>query len=498
VDALIQDHLPALQVVVLLLGVPMAAALRARHLAWLTATCVSAVAFAVAVQLTVAVTVHGAVHYDVGGWPPPYGIELRVDAFSAMLLLIVTGASSIVLLAARAVIHTEIGAAREPLFYAAWLLVTAGLVGMTVSGDAFNVFVFLEISSLATYVLIAAGRDRRALPAVFNYLVLGTIGGSCYLIGVGLLYMMTGTLNFADLAQRVGDVAGSRPLMLAAGFITIGLALKAAIFPLHLWLPDAYSRAPDIVTAFLAACSTKVALYLLIRFDFLVLHRALPEHAIGFAAFLMPIGVLAMLMASVFAVFQRDLKRMLAFSTIAQVGYIVLGASLLSVSGLSAAIIHLFNHAWIKGTLFLAVACLGVRLADTSISSLSGIARQMPWTMAAFTAAAFSLIGVPGTAGFISKWLLITAVLDAGALGVLLIAAIVSSSLLAVLYVWRVIEHAYFMPRAAGAVVVREAPGWMLFMTWACVAGNIYFGIQPAFPLALARAAALILVGDAP
>jgi multicomponent Na+:H+ antiporter subunit D len=499
VEALIASHLPALQVAVLLLGVPFVAIMRARHLAWAAATAISLLGFAIAVQLTRTVFAGGPLDYDVGGWPAPYGIALHVDAFSVLMLLVVTGASSLTLLAAHRTLGDEVGAVREPLFYAAWLLVAAGLCGILVSGDAFNVFVFLEISSLATYVLVAAGRDRRALLAAFNYLVMGTMGGSCYLIGVGLIYMMTGTLNLADMVVRVGDVADTRPVMLAAAFITIGLALKAAVFPLHLWLPDAYTRAPHLVTAFIAACSTKVVLYILFRFDFMVFQSNAPGHGLQFAGLLMPLALVAMLVASVIAIYQQDVKRMLAWSSIGQLGYVLLGASMLSAAGLAAGIIHLFNHALIKATLFFAIACLGTRLARLELRDLSGIARQMPWTMAAFVAAGISLIGVPGTAGFISKWHLVSAALETGTPGILLVAAILTSSLLAVVYIGRVVEQGYFSaPVDAGARAHREAPIWMLLVTWLGVGGNVYFGVQPGVPLALARSAATTLLGLAP
>jgi multicomponent Na+:H+ antiporter subunit D len=495
VEELIASHLPALQVIVPLLGVPLIALMRARGLAWAAATATSLLAFAIAIQLTVSVLTGATISYDVGGWPAPYGIELRVDHFSALLLLVVTGSSTLVLLGARDEMAREVGRAREPLFYAAWLLVLSGLTGILVSGDAFNIFVFLEISSLATYVVVAAGRDRRTLPAVFNYLVMGTIGGSCYLIGVGLIYMMTGTLNLADMAQRVGDVADTRPIMLATGFITIGLALKAAIFPLHMWLPDAYTRAPNLVTAFIAACSTKVALYILFRLDFLVFQHNLVGHGLQFAGLMMPVAIAAMLLGSLAAIYQSNPKRMLAYSSVAQVGYMLLGASMLSVAGLSAGIVHLFNHALIKGTLFLAVACLGARLRLDR--DLAGAARRMPWTMAAFVAGGLSLVGVPGTAGFVSKWQLISAALDEGALGIVLIAAILVTSLLAVVYLWRFIERAYFGAAASEHDMV-DAPTWLLVVTWTGVGANLYFGLLPAVPLELARAAAGILLGASP
>ena len=234
-------HLPALQVIVPMLMAPFVVLLRSRSLPWAAATATSLLAFAIAVQLTTIVMGGTPITYEMGSWPAPYGIELQVDALSALVLLIVTGASSVALIGGRDSLATIISTDREPYFFAAWLLALAGMAGIVVAADAFNIFVFMEISSLASYVLIAGGPDRRALPATFKYLILGTIGATFYLIGIGLIYMMTGTLNLGDMELRIHEVGDQKPILAAAGFITVGLALKAAVFPLHVWLPNAYT-----------------------------------------------------------------------------------------------------------------------------------------------------------------------------------------------------------------------------------------------------------------
>lgn len=492
---MINEHLSALQVIVPLLSAPIVVLLRPRGLAWATATAASLMAFAIAVALTIGVRDGQSFAYLMGSWAAPYGIELGVDAFSAILLLIITGASSLALLGAFRSLGAQVELDRQPLFYSAWLLALAGLLGIVVSADAFNIFVFMEISSLASYVLIAGGPDRRALPAVFKYLIMGTIGATFYLIGVGLIYMMTGTLNLADMEIRIHEVSDQSPILVAAGFITIGLALKAAVFPLHLWLPNAYTYAPHVVSVFLAACATKVALYVLLRFDFFVFQQNLVGHDLQFSYFLMPLAILAILIASSAALFQRNLKRMLAYSSVAQIGYIMLGASLVSSAGLTASALHIFNHALAKGTLFLAVACLAMRLPTLRIEELAGAARSMPWTMGAFVIAGLSLIGVPGTAGFISKWYLITAVLNEGALGIGLAAVIIVSSLMAVVYIWRVVEVAYFKVPVNTDTSMREAPLELLAVTWCAALMNIYFGLVSSVPLSLSSATAKLLMG---
>ncbi|MEO1327638.1 MAG: proton-conducting transporter membrane subunit [Pseudomonadota bacterium] len=488
----IDAHLPALQVLTPLLTAALVVLLPARTLAWAAATAASFIAFAIASALTLAVLGGQTLDYAMGSWPAPYGIALEVDSFSALLLLVITGASSLALIGGRVSLNNQITEDRQPYYFAAWLLALAGLCGIVVAGDAFNIFVFMEISSLASYILVSGGPDRRALPAVFKYLVMGTIGATFYLIGIGLIYMMTGTLNLHDMELRIVEVADQRPVLAAAGFITVGLALKAAVFPLHVWLPNAYTWSPHITTTFLAACATKVALYVLLRFDFFVFQGNLVNHGMQFAAFLMPLAVLGILVGSAVAMFERNVKRSFAFSSIAQIGYILLGASFVTATGLTAGIVHMFNHALAKGAVFLALAAFATIATTTRLDDLSGIARRMPWTFVAFVIAGLSLIGVPGTAGFISKWYLIVAALEAGPLGIALVAVILISSLMAVVYVWRVVEVAAFGdPSEFDAA---SPPRALVVSVWIAAASNIGFGLVPELPVTLAKAASMQLL----
>ena len=495
---ILDAHLPVLQVVVPLLIAPLVMILRPAGLAWAAAAATSLMSFLVAVSLCVRVLAGETLRYELGAWAAPYGIALNVDSFGALLLLVLTAASTLALLAGKASLDLQIEDERRPMYLAAWLLVLAGLSGILVSADAFNIFVFMEISSLASYILVAGGPNRRAMPAVFKYLVMGTIGATFYLIGVGLVYMMTGTLNLADIQLRIQDVVDLRPILVAAGFITVGLGLKAAVFPLHVWLPNAYNYAPHAATVFLAACATKVSLYVLLGFDFVVFQQNLVGHETQFAAFLMPLAVLGILAASGVALFEPNLKRLLAYSSVAQVGYILLGASMVSQSGLTASLMHMFNHALAKGALFLAVMCLAMRFPTLQLSALAGAARRMPWTMAAFVVAGLSLIGIPGTAGFTSKWYLISASLELGGPGWLLVVVIVVGSLMAVAYVWRVVEMAWFRAPEGGEAELAEAPLPMLAATWLAALANVYFGLAPWLQRTLAADGARMLLGELP
>ena len=489
---MIIEHLPALQIVIPLIGAPACMLVRYRDSAWAVALVASWIALAISWILLQEVLATGPISYHLGGWAPPIGIEYRIDYLNAFVLLIVSGIGAVVTPFARESVRQEFGMRRIYMFYAAYLLCLTGLLGIAITGDAFNLFVFLEISSLSSYILIAMGNDRRALTASYQYLVMGTIGATFYVIGIGLLYADTGTLNMADLAQRIAAEPMNRTIGAAFGFIVVGLSLKLALFPLHLWLPNAYTYAPSMVSAFLAATATKVAVYVLIRFLFTIFKLNLSFGIVPLADVLLVLAVAAMFAASTVAIFQNNIKRMLAYSSLAQIGYMILGVSFANVSGLTAGIVHLFNHALTKGGMFLALGCAMYRLGSVHIRDLAGIGRVMPWTTAAFVAGGLGLIGVPLTAGFISKWYLVLGAIERGWWPVAVL--VVLSSLLAVVYVWRVIEAAYFQPAPTNPVRMVEAPLSMLLPTWALIGASIYFGLDTRLTVDIAQKAAAALL----
>ncbi len=488
----VSQHLLALQVVLPLIAAPVCVLLRRPTLSWLFALVVTWVCFAMSVALLIRLEGVGTIVYEMGGWPAPWGIEYRIGMTSAIVLVIVSGIGSVVMPYAKASVTAEIDPARHYLFYTCYLLCLCGLLGVVATGDAFNLFVFLEISSLSSYVLIALGRDRRALTAAFQYLVMGTIGATSIVIGIGLLYLVTGSLNMADIAARLPEPDTNRTVLVAFAFLGLGAALKLALFPLHVWLPAAYTHAPSAVTAFLAATATKVGVYILLRFIFTVFGASFAFTAMPLDAMLLALAVAAMFVASAIAIFQNNVKRMLAYSSVAQIGYMILGIGLATTGGVAAGLIHLFNHALMKGGLFMAIGCVFLRTGSVRLESMGGIARTMPWTMAAFVLGGLSLIGVPLTVGFISKLYLIRASFEAGLwhFGVL----VVLSSLFAVAYIWRVVETAYFREPTAEAARATEAPLSMLLPTWVLVGACVYFGIDAELTVDTAFRAATALM----
>ncbi len=486
------EHLPVLQVVVPLLAACVVAVLPWARVAWLLAMITSWGVLGMAVALLRRVLADGVLSYAIGGWAAPWGIEYRVDALNAYVLLIVAIIGALVTPYAKASVEREIERSRIPLFYGAFLLCLTGLLGITITGDVFNLFVFLEISSISAYSLIAMGRDRRALTSAFRYLIMGSIGATFIVIGIGMMYVMTGTLNMADLALRLPEVSG-RTISVAFAFLTIGISLKLALFPLHLWLPNAYTFAPSAVTAFIASTATKVAVYMLLRFLFTVFGVAFTFEVMQIHYLFLPLALVAVLITSVVAIYQRNVKRMLAYSSLAQIGYMILGISFVSVTGLTAALLHLFNHALMKGALFMAIGCVMYRVGSVRIERMAGLGKQMPWTMAAFVAGGLSLVGVPLTVGFISKWYLILGAVENGLWPVAVLVLI--GSLLAVVYIWKVVEVAYFHSPLPDQSEITEAPLSLLIPTWVLTLANLYFGIDASLTAGVAGRAAQLLMG---
>lgn len=487
------QHLPALQVVIPLLAAPMTVLLRQRTLAFAVALLASWAAFAIAIALWLQVDASGTISYAIGSWPAPWGIEYRVDRLSSFMLVLVSGIAALVLPYCQRSIEDEVPQRQHYLFYTMFVLCLTGLLGISITGDAFNIFVFLEISSLSTYVLIALGRDRRALVASYQYLIMGTIGATFIVIGIGLLYLMTGTLNLVDMGQRLAAVQGTRPVLAALAFLTVGISLKLALFPLHQWLPNAYTYAPSAVSAFLAATATKVAVYVLLRFYFSVFGQSQVFGQLPMQEAMLLLALAGMFAASATAIFQSDLKRLFAYSSVGQIGYIILGLSFDSTSGLTATILHLFNHGITKGAIFMLLGLVALVMGGTSLARIQGLGKRMPLTSLGMVICGLSLIGVPGTAGFISKWYLLLAALEQGQWW--LVFLILLSSLLAVAYVWRFVEAAYFREPREDLDAKATVPWSMALPAALLVAATVYFGLSTAFTVGSASQAATFLMG---
>jgi len=477
-----------------LLAAPLCLLVYERRLAWGISLLLSLGALLIAALLLKQVMAQGVISYELGGWSPHWGIEYRVDLVNAFVLLVLTTIASVVLLYARQSIHAELYSGRIPLFYAMYMLCLGGLLGVTITGDVFNLFVFMEISALSSYTLIALSQERRALTAAYQYLIMGTIGATFLLIGIGLMYIMTGTLNMRDLAAALPAVTGTRTIQTAFAFIVVGVSIKVALVPLHLWLPNAYAYAPSAVTAFIASTATKVAFYVLLRFLFTLFGAGFAFGNMLLGGIFLALGLLAVFTGSTAAIFQENVKRMLAYSSVAQIGFMILGVSFATTTGVGAALLHLFNHAIMKAALFLALGCVYYRLGTVNITDMRGLGRDMPWTMTAFVIGGLSLVGMPLTVGFISKWYLVLGALEQGWWPVA--AAVLLASLLTLVYIWRVVDVVWLkVPATQRQPRVTEAPPGMLLPLWVLIFANLYFGTHTTLSAGVAMQAADWLLG---
>jgi multicomponent Na+:H+ antiporter subunit D len=478
---------------VLLFLVPFIAALVIAALGWLirgiarwvalAALLATAILSVVAVPRVLA---HGTLVTHMGGWPPPIGIEVLLDPLSAFIAVVV-GVVALVVVAGSVTQAAQELEGRETVYYACVLLLVSGLMGIVVTGDLFNLFVHIEVASLSAYALVAAG-GRGAPRAGLNYLIIGSLGASLYLMGVGFLFAGTGSLNMADVARLLPDID---PRLTRVGGILIfaGLGIKMALLPLHMWMPPAYQRAPSVAASLMAPLVTKVSAYALIR----VLFWVFGAGTLAVDALLLELvaltGAAAVLAGGILAFMQTDLRRLLAYSSIGQMGVVALGIGIANTTSMTGSVLHIANDALMKGVLFLAAGMALLRFGVRDVDGLARLRGRAPWTSAAVTVAGLSLIGIPPLSGFFGKWYVLS-----GALAEqrwVLAGALVVSSLASVGYVFRILERLYFtrtdedVPEREGSVQVVFACVVLALLVILLGVGNerlVSVFIAPALP----------------
>lgn len=434
---MITQHAPVLIPVLYMLAalvIPLAGYLRT-GLSHAVAVLTTGLVFAISLAGLLEVVQGGKISYFLGGWMPPLGIELVLDPLSALISVVISGSALFVMVYARDSVSDEMPGKTMP-FYSLSMLLLCGLAGMTLTGDFFNLYVFLEITALAGYGLLAIG-NKRAPFSAFRYLTLGTAGAAFYLLGVAFIFIATGSLNMVDIGQILPLIHDSRPVTVGLVLIVLGVCIKMGIFPLHQWLPDAYTHASSAATALIAPVGTKVAVYVLIRT--LIIYDFPP-----IIDLLSWVAALSIVVGSILAITQSNIKRMLAYSSVANIGYITLGITLANPLAFIGALLHIINHALMKMVLFMVAGGIFKQMGTLSISRLRGFPTLMPFTALAFIIAVLSMIGIPPTGGFFSKLYLILGAVEAGAW--FFVFAILLSTLLAIVYLFRVINIAFFRP----------------------------------------------------
>lgn len=407
------------------------------------AIAISGTAFFISMTLARRVLQGEIISYGVGGWPPPWGIEIIVEPLSSLMLLVITGICFLISIYSFRSIPKEIGEGARGWYYVEFVLCMTAMMGLVISNDLFNMYVFIEVVGISACALVVSKGDRMATEATLKYLLLATIGSGFILLGIGFIYMITGHLNVTYAGETLARVGGDYPFLMWAimSFFVVGFGVKSALFPLHLWLPDAHSSAPSSSSAVLSSLVVKVYIVTLFKILFLVFGTGIFEQTY-IRQLILIMATAAMLGGSFFAFVQLEIKRRLAYSTVAQVGYIFLGIGLGTPYGILAAFFHLVVHAFMKTCLFLAAGSIYYQTGFKRVNQLTRLGYKMPVTMLAFVVAAFSMVGIPLTGGFISKYALALGSLEAGY--PFFIVLLVISGLLNAMYYFPIIWQAYF------------------------------------------------------
>jgi multicomponent Na+:H+ antiporter subunit D len=390
--------------------------------------------------------------YQLGGWPTPFGIDMRLDALATLLLLAVNIVGFAVSLYSVDYMRRFTASS---YFYSLFLLMVTGMNGVVLAGDLFNLYVFLEVAAIASYSLVAFGCAHEELEASFKYVVLGSLSSALILTGVAMVYGITGTLNLTLIAVRIAESGMTTPLLLAFGLFICGFSFKSALVPFHAWLPDAHPAAPAPVSAMLSGVLIKaIGIYVLARLAFNVF--GITDNELSMLRWL---GLLSMVVGGLLAVGQKDIKRLFAYSSISQVGFMVLGLGLGTPLGLVGGLYHLVNHALFKPLLFLNAGAVEYATGTRNLKHLGGLNRELPVTAATSLVGSMSIAGIPPFSGFWSKLIIVLACIESGFYGFALAAVLVSIVTLA--YQLKVQRMAFFASLPESLKGLRREPPMM-------------------------------------
>ena len=484
-------HVAALVVITPIVAAPIAFLVGSATRRWV-ALASALLSQPLAVLLAVTVVREGGIRYEVGGWGGPLGIDLVADGFTAVMVLITSVVGLFVTVYALGYFrHHE----RYRFFWPLWLFLWGSLHALFLSGDVFNLYVGLELVSMSAVALVGLTLRREALVAAMRYMLAAILGSLFYLLGVALLYGAYGSLDMATLRTVVEPGATGQAALV---FITVGLVLKTALFPLHFWLPPAHANAPSPVSAVLSALVVKGSFYILVR---LWVDVAGPARFPGVDEVLGVLGASAIVWGSIQALRQERLKMLVAYSTVAQIGYLFLLFPLVSGGGEAATdawsggIFHAVSHAFAKSAMFLSAGTVLARFGHDRIEGLGGLGRRAPLTAMAFGLAGVTMMGLPPSGGFVAKWLMIRASIESGQWWWAVV--VVAGGLLAAAYVFRVVAL-FFGREAEGSddsdVDAGAAPLTMDGAALVLGLGALMLGIvgQPLLDLVMVGAPALV------
>jgi len=465
----------AIQVVPLFVIFALAGAflisLLGRKLAWLPDVLGNAVTFSLFVLSVYAVKIvvgQGPLVYSIGAWGAPAGIIFVLDGLAVYLLVIVNAVAFFIALYSVQYMQRYTSKWK---FYTLFLLMLAGMNGVVITGDLFNLFVFLEIASIASYALVAFGTERHELEAAFKYAVMSTVGSLFILLGIVFLYSYTSTLNMADMAAVLAGKGLSNIVLLVSVLFIMGFGLKAALVPFHAWLPDAHPSAPAPISAMLSGVLIKsLGVYTLSRIFFNIFGMTAV-----FSTILMVLGTLSMVIGVFLAIGQWDLKRLLAYHSISQIGYVMLGIGLGTPLGIAGGLFHLLNHSLFKSLLFLNSGAIEYATGTRDLKKMGGLAHKLPVTCGTNLIASMSIAGVPPFNGFWSKLIIIVAAVEAQKYTYAIWAVV--ASVLTLASFMKVMKYAYFGAIKEKLAQVQEVPICMrismVALAFLCLVGGI-------------------------
>jgi multicomponent Na+:H+ antiporter subunit D len=436
-------NFPALIIYLFLIGAFVQPLIKNRRASSIVTVLITAVAAFLSLLLVYYVGTEGDFLYDVAQWNAPWGIELSIGSLEAFVIAVICCVGMLVSLYGTGMVHKEITQRNISFYNSIFLALMGSMTGIVATGDIFNMYVFIEITSLTACGIISVKDDSRSIEATVKYLLYSSLASGCILLAIALLYGITGNLNIRYVHYHLSEVVNLYPknILIAACLVIVGFGVKSAMFPLHFWLPDAHSSAPTTSSAILSGLVLKayaVGMVKILTGVFgILLISLLPLKAI-----LMYLGSGAVLVGSLLAITQSKIKRMLAYSSVVQMGYIFLALSLFNRTGFTGAIFHILNHALTKTLLFLSAGNIKYYTGKEKIQQLKGIGYKMPVTMIVFAVGALSMVGLPLTSGFNSKWYIGYGAIQAGKIGVLVV--IVISSLLNAAYYLPVVVSAFF------------------------------------------------------
>jgi len=432
----------------------------------------------------------GPIDYYLSGVAPPLGIALYADYLGACISVLISGIALVAVLYSSAII-TELGERRTIFFSVLLLLAIGAMQGIVVTADLFTLFVLYEILAISLYGLVAMRGDGKALLAGYKYLLIGSAASAMILIGIGFLYISTGTLNMHMMAELLLPVSGSYTVLAGLALLIAGISTKIGLFPLHIWMPEAYAYSPSIFPV-ISTISLKVGVVAIIRVVYTIFGPSLAIQTIPLESILALLGAVAIIICSILAIRQVDIRKMFAYSSGANIGCIILGLGIATIPGVEGAILHMITHATAKTCLFLCADVILIQAGIRYVHEFKGLSKAMPFTMAAFSIAAISMIGLPLTGGFMSK---ITIAGAAIADGVTYYAAILLFwTLLSAVYFYRILNNAYFQEGTLSNTI-REAPVRVLIPVFIISIATILLGFFVEIPMALIRPAAELLLG---